>query len=86
LPFANKWCLVLVWQDFMFACGQVSFLERSSALQIMLSQSKYPAGDSFVKLVKEEAEQTVKRLRHHPSVVIFGMHTCPQFASDLPVS
>ncbi|KAL0577728.1 hypothetical protein V5O48_004277 [Marasmius crinis-equi] len=45
---------ILVWQDFMFGCGQ------------------YPAYDSFLKLVQEEAEQNVKRLRHHPSVVIFA--------------
>ncbi|KAF9263450.1 glycoside hydrolase family 2 protein [Marasmius fiardii PR-910] len=45
---------ILVWQDFMFGCGQ------------------YPAYDSFLKLVQEEAEQNVKRIRHHPSVVIFA--------------
>ncbi|KAG2348846.1 glycoside hydrolase family 2 protein [Suillus weaverae] len=47
-------CDVLVWQDFMFGCGQ------------------YPAYDSFLKLVELEAEQNVKRLRHHPSIVIFA--------------
>ncbi|EGO27915.1 glycoside hydrolase family 2 protein [Serpula lacrymans var. lacrymans S7.9] len=46
--------IFLVWQDFMFGCGQ------------------YPAYDSFLKLVEVEAEQNVKRLRHHPSVVIFA--------------
>ncbi|TRM61585.1 glycoside hydrolase family 2 protein [Schizophyllum amplum] len=40
-------CDVLVWQDFMFGCGQ------------------YPAYDSFL-------ESNVKRLRHHPSLVIFA--------------
>jgi len=45
---------ILVWQDFMFGCGQ------------------YPAYDSFTESVKLEAEQNVKRLRHHPSVVIFA--------------
>ncbi|KAI0082455.1 glycoside hydrolase family 2 protein [Panus rudis PR-1116 ss-1] len=45
---------ILVWQDFMFGCGQ------------------YPAYDSFLKLVEVEAEQNVKRLRHHPSVVILA--------------
>ncbi|THV08604.1 glycoside hydrolase family 2 protein [Dendrothele bispora CBS 962.96] len=45
---------ILVWQDFMFGCGQ------------------YPAYDSFLKLVEVEAEYNVKRLRHHPSVVIFA--------------
>ncbi|EKM80323.1 hypothetical protein AGABI1DRAFT_120351 [Agaricus bisporus var. burnettii JB137-S8] len=44
---------LLVWQDFMFGCGQ------------------YPAYDSFVESVREEAVQNVKRLRHHPSVVIY---------------
>ena len=33
---------------------------------------KYPAYDSFVESVREEAIQNVKRLRHHPSIVIFG--------------
>ncbi|KAF8192560.1 glycoside hydrolase family 2 protein [Pholiota molesta] len=45
---------ILVWQDFMFGCGQ------------------YPAYDSFLESVREEAIQNVKRLRHHPSVVIFA--------------
>ncbi|TFK75967.1 glycoside hydrolase family 2 protein [Pluteus cervinus] len=45
---------ILVWQDFMFGCGQ------------------YPAYDTFVESVTEEAVQNVKRLRHHPSVVIFA--------------
>ncbi|KIK97998.1 glycoside hydrolase family 2 protein [Paxillus rubicundulus Ve08.2h10] len=47
-------CDVLVWQDFMFGCGQ------------------YPAYDSFLKLVEIETEQNVKRLRLHPSIVIFA--------------
>jgi hypothetical protein len=33
---------------------------------------QYPAYDSFLKLVQQEAEQHVKRLRHHPSLVVFG--------------
>jgi hypothetical protein len=41
LPFANKWCLVLVWQDFMFACGQVSFLLRS---KYRLANQSIPPG------------------------------------------
>lgn len=45
---------LLVWQDFMFGCGQ------------------YPAYDSFLESVEVEAEQNVKRLRHHPSIVIFA--------------
>lgn len=47
---------LLVWQDFMFACGQ------------------YPAYDDFVAEVKAEAEQAVLRLRHHPSMAIYGKH------------
>lgn len=45
---------LLVWQDFMFACGQ------------------YPAYEDFVAEVKAEAEQAVLRLRHHPSMAIYG--------------
>ncbi|KAG6900940.1 hypothetical protein C0993_004377 [Termitomyces sp. T159_Od127] len=45
---------VLVWQDFMFGCGQ------------------YPAYESFLKSVEVEVDQNVKRLRHHPSIVIFA--------------
>ncbi|KAH9077149.1 beta-mannosidase [Lactarius deliciosus] len=45
---------ILVWQDFMFGCGQ------------------YPAHDAFVANVELEAAQNVRRLRHHPSVVIFA--------------
>ena len=52
---------ILVWQDFMFGCGQ------------------YPAYDSFLDSVQEEAEQNVKRLRHHPSLVIFGAHSPSSF-------
>ncbi|KAJ7937095.1 glycoside hydrolase family 2 protein [Mycena leptocephala] len=45
---------ILVWQDFMFGCGQ------------------YPGYESFLDSVQAEAEDNVKRLRHHPSVVIFA--------------
>jgi len=45
---------ILVWQDFMFGCGQ------------------YPAYDAFLANVELEATQNVRRLRHHPSVVIFA--------------
>ena len=64
---------ILVWQDFMFGCGQVSVrndLDLDTYFRAALAQ--YPAYDSFVKLVTLEAEQNVKRLRHHPSIVIFG--------------
>ncbi|VDC02568.1 unnamed protein product [Peniophora sp. CBMAI 1063] len=45
---------ILVWQDFMFGCGQ------------------YHAYKEFVDNVKVEAEQAVKRLRDHPSIIIFA--------------
>jgi beta-mannosidase len=45
---------VLVWQDFMFSCGN------------------YPAFPEFLDLVKREAEDNVKLLRHHPSIVIWA--------------
>jgi beta-mannosidase len=46
---------ILVWQDFMFACGA------------------YPAKiESFRKSVEDEARANVKRLRHHPSIVIYA--------------
>ncbi|OAA47912.1 beta-mannosidase [Metarhizium rileyi] len=45
---------ILVWQDFMFACGN------------------YPAHSSYLKSVEREARDNVKRLRHHPSIVIWA--------------
>ncbi|KAL9600939.1 MAG: hypothetical protein Q9219_002874 [cf. Caloplaca sp. 3 TL-2023] len=45
---------MLVWQDFMFACGN------------------YPAHDKFLDLVKREATANVKRLRHHPCLVVWA--------------
>ncbi|CAL1701079.1 unnamed protein product [Somion occarium] len=60
---------ILVWQDFMFGCGQ------------------YPAYDSFLKSVEIEAEQNVKRLRHHPSVVILaGNNEAESYKLDLDYS
>lgn len=44
---------ILVWQDFMFACGV------------------YPAHESFVASVCAEAEAQIRRLRHHPSIVLW---------------
>jgi beta-mannosidase len=44
---------VLVWQDFLFACGN------------------YPASDDYVDNVRHEAEQQVKRVRHHPSLALW---------------
>jgi beta-mannosidase len=45
---------VLVWQDFMFACGN------------------YPTHPGMLDSIKIEAEQNVKALRHHPSIVIWA--------------
>lgn len=45
---------ILVWQDFLFGCGN------------------YPAYPEYLKLVKQEAEDNVKLLRHHPSIVIWA--------------
>ncbi|KAL8842615.1 MAG: hypothetical protein Q9176_002572 [Flavoplaca citrina] len=45
---------ILVWQDFLFACGN------------------YPANDDFLDLVKREATASVKRLRHHPCIVLWA--------------
>ncbi|PMD14973.1 glycoside hydrolase family 2 protein [Hyaloscypha hepaticicola] len=45
---------ILVWQDFLFGCGN------------------YPAYPEFLALVKREAEENVKLLRHHPSIVIWA--------------
>jgi beta-mannosidase len=45
---------ILVWQDFMFACGS------------------YPAYPSFLESVELEARQNVRRLNHHPSIVMYA--------------
>lgn len=45
---------ILVWQDFMFVCGN------------------YPGNPSFLQSVEREARENVKRLRHHPSIVIWA--------------
>ncbi|PNY29687.1 Beta-mannosidase B [Tolypocladium capitatum] len=45
---------ILVWQDFMFGCGN------------------YPAFPDFLESVEREARENVKRLRHHPSIVIWA--------------
>jgi len=45
---------VLVWQDFMFGCGN------------------YPAFPEILKSIKKEAEENVKLLRHHPSIIIWA--------------
>ncbi|KAI2604548.1 glycoside hydrolase family 2 protein [Hypoxylon fragiforme] len=45
---------VMVWQDFMFGCGN------------------YPAWPELLDSIKREAEENIKLLRHHPSIVIFA--------------
>ncbi|OAQ81177.1 beta-mannosidase [Purpureocillium lilacinum] len=45
---------ILVWQDFMFACGS------------------YPTWSSLRDSVEAEARQNVRRLRHHPSIVLYA--------------
>lgn len=45
---------ILVWQDFMFGCGN------------------YPAWPELLASIKREAEENVKLLRHHPSIVIWA--------------
>ena len=41
-------------------------------LYLLFRVLQYPAYDSLCKSVKLEAEHNVKRLRHHPSIVVFG--------------
>jgi len=45
---------LLVWQDFMFACGM------------------YPAHPEFLASVRAEAEANIRRLRNHPSIVLWA--------------
>ncbi|KAK7223548.1 hypothetical protein V2G26_011551 [Clonostachys chloroleuca] len=45
---------ILVWQDFMFGCGN------------------YPAWPEIRQSIKREAEENVRLLRHHPSIVIWA--------------
>ena len=45
---------ILVWQDFMMACGA------------------YPAYAEFLSSVKAEAEANVRRLMHHPSIIVWA--------------
>ncbi|KAE8374138.1 beta-mannosidase B [Aspergillus bertholletiae] len=44
---------VLVWQDFMFGCGN------------------YPTWPELLESVEKEAIYNVRRLRHHPSIVVY---------------
>lgn len=50
---------LMVWQDFMFACGE------------------YPEHPDFISGVETEAAQNIKRLRNHPSIVLWcGNNEC----------
>ncbi|THC93413.1 hypothetical protein EYZ11_007108 [Aspergillus tanneri] len=44
---------VMVWQDFMFGCGN------------------YPTWPKLLESIEQEAAYNVRRLRHHPCIVIF---------------
>jgi beta-mannosidase len=59
---------LMVWQDFMFACGE------------------YPEVHWFLNQVKDEAEKAVKKLRNHPSIVLWcGNNECEwNFCKDNP--
>jgi len=59
---------LMVWQDFMFACGE------------------YPQNGWFLDQVKAEALSVVRRLRNHPSVVVWcGNNECEWiFCTDNP--
>jgi beta-mannosidase len=57
---------LLVWQDFMFACGI------------------YPAHAKFQASVRAEAEAQLRRLRHHPAIVLWcGNNEDYQIAESL---
>ncbi|PWY77030.1 beta-mannosidase [Aspergillus heteromorphus CBS 117.55] len=45
---------VLVWQDFMFGCGN------------------YPTWPELLDSIEQEAIYNVRRLRHHPSIVLYA--------------
>ncbi|KAF7798913.1 hypothetical protein EIP86_010141 [Pleurotus ostreatoroseus] len=68
--------MIRVWGGGIYEADD--FYELCDELGIMVWQDfmfgcgQYPAYDAFVENVKLEAEQNVKRLRHHPSVVIFA--------------
>ncbi|GAD96332.1 beta-mannosidase [Paecilomyces variotii No. 5] len=45
---------IMVWQDFMFACGN------------------YPAWPAMLDSIRREAICNVRRLRHHPAIVLYA--------------
>ncbi|OSC98975.1 glycoside hydrolase family 2 protein [Trametes coccinea BRFM310] len=68
--------MIRVWGGGIYEAD--AFYDICDELGIMVWQDfmfgcgQYPAYDSFTKSVEIEAEQNVKRLRHHPSIVIFA--------------
>lgn len=54
----------------MFGCALVSLPIR--VRQGAQADSQYPSYDKLNANIKDEAEKVVKRLRNHPSVVIFA--------------
>ncbi|KAL1937730.1 hypothetical protein VTO73DRAFT_12883 [Trametes versicolor] len=68
--------MIRVWGGGIYEAD--AFYDICDELGIMVWQDfmfgcgQYPAYDSFTKSVEVEAEQNVKRLRHHPSIVIFA--------------
>lgn len=60
---------ILVWQDFLFACGQ------------------YPCHSEFRDNIEREAITQIKRLRHHPSIVLLaGNNEDYQIAEYVPLN
>jgi len=59
---------LMVWQDFMYACGE------------------YPEESWFLKVARTEAESVVRRLRNHPSIVLWcGNNECEwMFCTEHP--
>lgn len=54
---------ILIWQDFMMACGT------------------YPVDEQFCQCIREEGEVIVRRLRQHPSLLIWsGDNECDMSA------
>ncbi|KAJ4478021.1 glycoside hydrolase family 2 protein [Lentinula aciculospora] len=63
--------MIRVWGGGIYEAD--SFYDICDGKQdFMFGCGQYPAYDSFLSLVKDEAEYNVKRLRHHPSLSIFA--------------